>query len=243
MDSSGGWAAALCCLSAWDPRKGHSAIAGPRSSSPPPCSGPSPGLRRPAPPPDAAIGRDRAGGPATRCALQAALLLSGRDLAAPGYPAPLRRAVRPVGAAQAGAKPCRSFGAHSRARSPVAAPGAHSLSLSARGCGARWTWHCSTACWKPTAAWRWPKSCSGTAGRYPRTPRVGGGRADPAGAGSFPGTLGAPRAPRSERHVPCVPGNPSEPRSVFSRRQVPTPTATRPWTRSGRVGPGARPEP
>ncbi|KAI2545415.1 corticotropin releasing hormone receptor 2, partial [Homo sapiens] len=36
-------------------------------------------------------------------------------------------------------------------------PGAHSHSLSARGCGTRWTRHCSTACWRPTAAWRWLK--------------------------------------------------------------------------------------
>lgn len=39
------------------------------------------------------------------------------------------------------------------------------------------------------------------------------------------------------------PGHPSEPLCAPSCLQVPTPTATRPWTRSGPAGPRALPEP
>lgn len=105
---------------------------------------------------------------------------------------------------------------------------------------ARWTRRCSTACWRPTAAWRWPKSCSWTAGGCPRTPRVGGGERR-GRRGLLPRR--AECAPGPALRAPGAPGYPPEPLSSVSWLQVPTPTATRPWTRSGRAGPGARPEP
>lgn len=61
--------------------------------------------------------------------------------------------------------------------------------------------------------------------------------------------VGCAQVPALERLAPCVlrrpagPSSLSDPRSALSHHQVPTPTATRPWTRSGRAGPGARPEP
>lgn len=77
----------------------------------------------------------------------------------------------------------------------------------------------------------------------PLDPEGRRGASGPGPPGLLPWHAGCAQGPRSERLVPCVPGNPSEPRSVFSGRQVPTPTATRPWIRLGRAGPGARPEP
>lgn len=50
-------------------------------------------------------------------------------------------------------------------------------------------------------------------------------------------------APDPALREPRVPAGPSEPYCALSRRQVPTPTATRPWTRSERAGPAALPEP
>lgn len=156
---------------------------------------------RPAPPPDAAIGHDRTGGPAVQCASRSSQL-------SPDWAAPGDQAQRPqVGAGRAGPKP------GSLGPGPAATPSAHSHSISARGWRwARWTRRCSPACWKPTAAWRWPESSSRTAGRWPWTPRVGGRRADPGGAGSFPA--------RSERLEP-TPNHLSEPRSALSVARSP----------------------
>lgn len=161
-------------------------------------------------------------------------------MAAPGGPAPPREAARGVGAGRAGAGSRALRTAHSGTQCLAATPGAHSHFLSARGCRARWTRRCSTACWRPTAAWRWPKSCSWTAGGCPRTPRVGGGERR-GRRGLLPRR--AECAPGPALRAPGAPGYPPEPLSSVSWLQVPTPTATRPWTRSGRAGPGARPEP
>lgn len=58
------------------------------------------------------------------------------------------------------------------APAPSQPRGARTPTPSARGSGAQWTRCCSSACWRPTAAWHWPKSCSWTAGERPRTPKV-----------------------------------------------------------------------
>lgn len=151
----------------------------------------------PAPPPGAAIGRDRAGGPA---APRAPHLLSAR---VPTWQprAVGRGAARLPGRSELdgpGPGPRTPRTAHSGTQSLAATPGAYSHPLWARGSRARWTRRCSTACWRPTAAWRWPKSFSWTAGGCPWTPRVGGG--DRSGwRGLLPGVLSASQAPCSER--------------------------------------------
>jgi hypothetical protein len=159
----------------------------------------------PAPPPGAAIGRGDAGGPSAQCAQQ---LLSGK------VPAWQLLAVERSsgrlpgrsGLGRQGPGPCALLAALPRTRFLAATPGAHSHSLSAHGSWAQWTRYCSTAFWRPTAAWRWLKSCSWTAGGRSWTPRVSGRQQMEATRAPFPARLvrlGPPalRAPSARRPV------------------------------------------
>ena len=131
-----------------------------------------------------------------------------------------------VGAGREDLRLCALSAAHSRTQPLAATPGAQSHSLSARGSGAQWTRHCSTACWRPTAAWNWPRSWFWTAGGCPCTPRVGERRADPGGAGSLSGALSVPGSPRSSALRPASCGAPRTPVAPL----MPTPLS--PVTRS-----------
>ena len=199
-----------------------------------------------APPPGAAIGRDLAGGPAAPCALQ---LLSAKvptwQLRA------IRRSVRRLSGRSGWASRARTLRSLGRSLSNPT-PGSHAgraltLPLGARLRGAMdaallhslLEANCSLELAEELLLDGWG---------LPLDPE---GRREASGPGRrelLPWRAGCPqgpalRAPRALRPAALrAPSNPSEPRSAVSRRQVPTPTATRPWTRSGRAGPGARPE-
>lgn len=215
-----------------DPRAGHSATEGPHCPFPPPSSGPGVSLRRrtlgwTGGPGAGAWARQR--GAARPRPLVQPLAATERvdpQLGAFCGSSPLRSrpgssrrsSEAPGGCWQVGVgreelRLCALSAAHSRTQPLAATLGAQSHSLSARRSGAQWTRHCSTACWRPTAAWNWPRSWFWTAGGCPCTPRVGERRADPAGAGSLSGALSVPgpraRAPRALR--PAAPRGPQQP--------------------------------
>lgn len=206
-----------------DPRADHSATQGPHCPFPPPSSGPGLSRRRRIPGwtsgPGAGAWAGQRGAVRPRPLVQP-LAATERVDPQPGAfcgSSPLRSRLGssrrstavPGGCWQVRAgreKPrlCAVSATHSRTQ-PLAA------TLGARGSGAQWTRHCSTACWRPTAAWSWPKSWFWTAGGCPCTPRVGESRADPGGAGFLPGALGALGSPRSSASRPAAPRGPQQP--------------------------------
>ena len=202
---------------------------------------------RPAPPPGAAIGRDRAGGPAAGCVLR---LLSAKvqTWQLPTFERSAGRLLAGRGWAR-GPKTLRSLG---RSLSNPA-PGSHSgravtLPLGARLRGAMdaallhslLEANCSLELAEELVLDGWG---------LPLHPEGRREACRPGRRGLLIWRIECARVPALERLAPCVlrrpadPSSPSDAHSALSRHQVPTPTAIRPWTRSGRAGPGARPEP
>lgn len=186
---------------------------------------------RPVPPPGAAIGRDRAGGPAAPRAPQ---LLSAK-VRTPRLRGVGRSSWSLPGRSGLGG---RTGTPRSRTRSltprPSQPPRAVTLPRGAMDAALLHSLleaNCSLALAGELLPDGWGP---------PPVPEGRRRRAGQGGARSLACAPGAPRAPRCERPAPAATQLSPAP---LSRRQVPTPTATRRWTRSGRAGPRAQPEP